>query len=79
MDWQATHGRRRGAYLAVGDIQLYIRQLVDADGMPLGTWQLFIDGQLEATADGELTARAAAETTMRIMQVAKVAAKAAAA
>lgn len=79
MNWQTTNGRRRGAYLAVGDTQLYIRQLVDTDGLPIGTWQLFVDGQLEATADGELTARAAAEATMRIVQAAKVAAEAAAA
>lgn len=79
MDWQTTHGRRRGAYLAVGDTMLYIRQVVAADGLPAGTWQLFVDGRLEATADGELTARAAAEATLRIVQTAKVAAEAAAA
>jgi hypothetical protein len=65
--WDTTHGKRRGAYLAAGRSQLYVRQVTRGDGMPTGRWELFVDGQLEGTADGEGTARAAAELAVRCM------------
>ena len=63
--WQFTHGRARGAYQRIGDTELYIRQHLAADGMPSGSWSLYVDGRLEGTADRELTAKAAAEAAKK--------------
>lgn len=80
MNWQQVQGRKgRGAFLAVDDTSIYIRQVLSADGLPSGTWNLFVDGRLESTADSEFTAIAAAEATFRIVKAAKMAAEAAAA
>lgn len=78
-DWQRTHGKARGAYLAIGSDMLYVRQVLHADGTASGQWQLFINGRLEGTADGETTARAAAELAVRCMDPAQMAVVAAAA
>lgn len=78
-EWQRTHGKGRGAYLAIGGSQLYVRQAVGPDGMPSGPWKLFVDGKLEGTADGEAVARAAAELAIRCVADANVAAETAAA
>ena len=67
--WQFTHGRARGAYQRIGDTELYIRQHLAADGMPSGSWSLYVDGRLEGTADRELTAKAAAEAAARAVVV----------
>jgi hypothetical protein len=77
-DWQTTHGKARGAYLAIGSDMLYVRQVV-ADGAASGQWQLFVNGRLEGTAEGETTARAAAELAVRCMDPAQMAVVAAAA
>jgi hypothetical protein len=77
-DWQRTHGKARGAYLAIGSDMLYVRQVV-ADGAASGQWQLFVNGRLEGTAEGETTARAAAELAVRCMDPAQMAVVAAAA
>lgn len=63
--WQFTHGKARGAYQRIGDVQLYIRQDLADDGLPSGSWRLYVDGRLEGMADRELTAKAAAEVAAR--------------
>lgn len=65
--WQPTHGKARGCYLRAGDAELYVRQELGAEDIPTGRWQLFVDGQLEGEADGETTAKAAAELAIRCM------------
>ena len=65
--WQVTHGRARGGYLAVGDVQLYVRQVLGTDRMPTGQWRLYVNGELEGTAAGEDVARSAAELAVRAM------------
>lgn len=65
MGWQFTHGRARGAYQRVGAVQLYVKQVLAPDGLPSGSWRLYVDGELEGTADRELTAKAAAEVAAR--------------
>lgn len=67
--WQLTHGRARGAYQRIGAVELYIRQNLADDGMPSGSWSLFVDGQLDGVADRELTAKAAAEAAARAIVV----------
>ncbi len=64
MAWDRTHGTVRGAYLKAGSTQLYVRQ---AKGGGPG-WLLYVDGELEAAADGEETAKAAAELAVRCMR-----------
>lgn len=73
MAWDRTHGKLPGAYLKVGDCQLYVRR------QPEGAWSLFVDGRLESTADGESVARAAGELAVRCMRAADVSANATAA
>lgn len=63
--WQFTHGRARGAYQRIGGVELYVRQSLADDGMPSGSWALFVDGRLDGVADRELTAKAAAEAAAR--------------
>lgn len=70
-DWQTTHGKARGAYLAIGSDMLYVRQVM-ADGAASGQWQLFVNGQLEGEADAEVTARTAAELAVRCMDPAQM-------
>lgn len=70
--WERTHGRARGAYMAIGSNRLYVRQILDKSGVPTTQWKLFVDGRLEGTADGETTARAAAELAVRCMLDAQV-------
>lgn len=70
--WERTHGRARGAYMTVGSTRLYVRQMLGKDGVPTARWELFVDGRLEGTADGEATARAAAELAVRCMLDAQV-------
>lgn len=67
--WQSTHGRARGVYARIGETELYIRQHLADDGMPSGSWRLYVDGRLEGTADRELTAKAAAEAAARAIVV----------
>lgn len=67
--WQFTHGKSRGAYQRIGLTELYIRQVLADDGMPSGSWRLYVDGRLEGTADRELTAKAAAEAAARAVVV----------
>lgn len=67
--WQFTHGRARGAYQRIGETELYIRQELAGDGLPSGSWRLYVDGRLEGTADRELTAKAAAEVAARAVVV----------
>lgn len=62
MTWQLTHGKARGGYLRAGASELYVRQA--RDGL---AWLLYVDGRLEGSADGETTARAAAELAVRCM------------
>lgn len=59
--WDQTHGKARGGYLKAGASELYVRQVLGADGLPTGRWKMFVDGRLEGQADREATARAAAE------------------
>lgn len=66
-DWQITHGRARGAYLSIEGNELYVRQVLDQVGAPIGRWRLFVNGELEGETDGELTARTAAELAIRCM------------
>lgn len=61
--WERTHGTVRGAYMVAGNTRLYVRQ---AKGGAPG-WLLYIDGRLEVTANGEDTAKAAAELAVRCM------------
>lgn len=75
MTWQVTHGKARGGYLRAGSAELYVRQA--RSGAP--GWLLYIDGRLEGSADGETTARAAAELAVRCMTAADTAGEAAAA
>lgn len=77
--WQSTHGKARGGYLRAGANELYVRQVIAADGMPSGRWLLYVDGRLEGQADGEVTARAAAELAVRCVSDAQAAGDAAAA
>lgn len=67
--WQFTHGKSRGAYNRIGLVQLYIKQALAPDGLPSGSWRLYVDGRLEGTADRELTAKAAAEVAARAVVV----------
>lgn len=69
MAWQFTHGKARGAYQRIGLTELYIRQVLADDGLPSGSWRLYVDGRLEGTADRELTAKAAAEAAARAVVV----------
>lgn len=66
-EWQTTHGRARGAYLSIEGNELYVRQVLDQAGAPIGRWRLFVNGELEGEADGEITARTAAELAVRCM------------
>jgi len=66
-DWQTTHGRARGAYLSIEGHELYVRQVLDQTGAPIGRWRLFVNGELEGEADAEQTARTAAELAVRCM------------
>lgn len=76
--WDRTHGVARGAYLQAGDSQLYVREAAGRNGLT-GGWLLYVDGRLEGCADGEATARAAAELAVRCMVAADTAGEAAAA
>jgi len=78
-DWQLTHGRARGAYQVVAGVQLYVRQVLAADGLPTGSWVLFVDGRREGVADREATAKAAAELAARAAVIGTDAASVAAA
>lgn len=71
--WQATHGKTRGAYLAIGGQELYVRQ------DQAGGWKLFVNGRLEGRTDAELSARAAGELAVRCMGQAEAAGVAASA
>lgn len=79
MAWERTHGKARGAYMVAGISRLYVRQVLHTDGTAAGSWRLYVDGQLEGTADGEATAKAAAELAVRCMLEADAADEAAAA
>lgn len=80
VEWQqVTTGKARGAFLSAGETSIYIRQVLAADGLPTGRWNMFVDGRLESTANSEVTAIAAAEVTFRIVTAAKMATEAAAA
>lgn len=77
--WQLTHGKARGGYLRAGSSELYVRQVLGADGLPSGTWKLYVNGRLEGRASGEETARAAAEMAIRCVLEAEAGGEAAAA
>lgn len=79
MAWDRTHGKARGGYLRAGGSELYVRQVLGADGLPSGTWRLYVNGQLEGQANGEATARAAAELAIRCVLEAEAADQATAA
>lgn len=74
MAWDRTHGTVAGGYMRAGTNELYVRRAKDGEG-----WLLYVDGRLEGTATGEVTARAAAELAVRCMGAADVPAMAAAA
>lgn len=76
--WQPTHGKARGGYLKAGASELYVREAAGRGGRAEG-WLLYVDGRLEGSADGETTARAAAEMAVRCMIEAEAAGGAAAA
>ena len=76
--WQVTHGRARGGFLAVAGVQLYVRQVLGEGNMPTGQWRLYVDGRLEGTATGEDVARSAAELAIRAVVEAQAAGVAAA-
>lgn len=77
--WDLTHGKARGGYLRAGSSELYVRQVLGADGMPSGTWRLYVNGRLEGQANGEATAKAAGELAIRCVLEAEAAGQAAAA
>lgn len=77
--WDMTYGKARGGYCRAGGAELYVRQVFGADGVPTGRWLLYVDGVLEGEADGETTAKAAAELAVRCMVEAGAAGEATAA
>jgi hypothetical protein len=60
MAWDRTHGKRAGAYLRAGPIELYVRR--EEAG-----WTWFVDGIRMGVADGEAVAKAAGEAAVRAM------------
>ena len=63
--WDVTHGTVRGAFMAIGETQLYVRQ--GGRGFADDVWLLYVDGRLEGTAVSEAAARATAEFAVRCM------------
>lgn len=64
--WDRTHGIARGAYLAAGPNQLYIREAAGRGGVT-GGWLWYVDGILMGTGDSETVAKAASEAALRAM------------
>jgi hypothetical protein len=64
--WDRTHGVARGAYMAAGPNQLYVREAAGRGGVT-GGWLWYVDGILMGTGDSETVARAASEAAVRAM------------
>lgn len=63
--WDVTHGNVRGAFMVAGNSQLYVRE--GGRGFAADIWLIYVDGRLEGTARGEVSARASAEFAVRCM------------